>query len=62
MLFDIERLEKTCNEMNIKIEINSENAGFNFKDNEGNIIKHYSYDDIEEIYNKILKGEIIDGE
>lgn len=62
MLFDIERLEKICNEMNIKIEINSENAGFNFKDNEGNIIKHYSYGDIEEIYNKILKGEIRDDE
>lgn len=60
MLFDIERFKKICNEMNIKIEINSENAGFNFKDNEGSIIKHYSYDNIEEIFNKILKGEIID--
>lgn len=58
IFFDIERLEKICNEMNMRIEINSENAGFNFKDNEGNIIKHYSYDDIEGIYNKILKGEM----
>lgn len=62
MLFDIEILEKICNEMSIEIEINSANAGFNFKDNERGIIKHYSYDDIEEIVNKILKGEIRDGE